>query len=79
MSAMAWWGIPLVATVCAIVYAAWRGRPGPPEDTHDAIEARDKFRKAIESGTPARTRRPRGNERGGSARRGGDAGSGDAA
>jgi hypothetical protein len=74
MSAMVWWGIPLIATIGAIVFVTWRGRPGPPEDTHDAIEARDKFRKAIESGTPERTRRARG-----TARRGGDAGSSDAA
>jgi len=52
MSAIFWWVIPLVATIAAIVYVTWRGRPKPPEDTHEAMEARERFRRAIESDTP---------------------------
>jgi hypothetical protein len=78
MSAMVWWAIPLAATFGAIVYVAWRGRPGPPEDTHDAIEARDRFRKAIESGAPPRGRRGRSGAAGKS-RRGAVGGVDDAA
>jgi hypothetical protein len=54
MSALVWLAPIIVATLAAIGYATWRGRPGPPEDTHEAMEARERFRRAIESGTPAR-------------------------
>jgi len=58
MSALAWWLLPIAATLIAIAYATWRGRPGPPEDTHDAMEARERFRRAIEGGTAPVVRRP---------------------
>lgn len=57
MSAIAWWVPIIVATLAAIAYVTWRGRPGPPEDTHDAMEARERFRRAIEGGTAAPARR----------------------
>jgi hypothetical protein len=48
MSAIAWWIIPAVATLLAIVYVSWRARPRPPQDTHDAIHAREAFKRVIE-------------------------------
>jgi hypothetical protein len=48
MSAIAWWIIPALATLLAIVYVSWRSRPRPPEDTHDAIQAREAFKRVIE-------------------------------
>ena len=54
MSALVWLAPIIVATLVAIAYATWRGRPGPPEDTHEAMEARERFRRAIEGGTPAK-------------------------
>ena len=59
MSAIAWWAPIILATLAAIAYVTWRGRPGPPEDTHDAMEARERFRRAIEGGTGPSGRRPR--------------------
>ena len=58
MSAIAWWVLPIVATIGAIAYVTWRGKPRPPEDTHEAMEARERFRRAIESPTPGQSRRP---------------------
>jgi type VI protein secretion system component VasK len=48
MSAIAWWIIPAVATLLAIAYVSWRARPRPPEDTHDAIQAREAFKRVME-------------------------------
>ena len=62
MSAIAWWVIPLVATFAAIAYATWRGKPRAPEDTHEAMEARERFRRAIEGDADSR-RRARASER----------------
>ena len=59
MSALAWWVLPVVATALAIGYISWRSRPGPPQDTHDAIEAREKFRRAMEKDVAPRRRRGR--------------------
>ena len=64
MSAIAWWVLPIVATIGAIAYVTWRGKPRPPEDTHEAMEARERFRRAIESPTPSHGRRPRPTEKG---------------
>jgi hypothetical protein len=61
MSVLAWCLVPIVVTLIAIAFVTWRGRPGPPEDTHEAMEARERFRRAIEGGTgPSRkpTRTP---------------------
>ena len=52
MSVIAWWGIPVAATVLAIAFVAWRGRARGPQDTNEAIESRERFRRAIEGGTP---------------------------
>ena len=59
MSAIAWWVIPIAATFVAIAYVTWRSRPGPPEDTHDAMKARERFRRAIEGG---RADEPKGDD-----------------
>jgi hypothetical protein len=70
MSAIAWWLIPLLATLAAIVWVSWRSRPRPPEDTHEAIEAREKFRRAMEE--PRTRRRGAGPSRSADSRSDGD-------
>ena len=56
MSWIAWWVVPIVATFVAIAYVTWRGRPRPPETTHEAMEARERFRRAIEGEPPREAR-----------------------
>jgi hypothetical protein len=53
VSALAWWLIPLAATVLAVVWAAWRSRPRRPADAHVAMEDMARFRQAMERPMPA--------------------------
>lgn len=53
MSALAWWLIPLAATVLALVWAAWRSRPRRPADAHVAMEDMARFKQAMERPMPA--------------------------
>lgn len=47
MAAIAWWGIPIGATLVAVLWTAWAGRPRRPEDVHDTVEHYQRFREAI--------------------------------
>lgn len=60
MQALAWWLIPIVATVLAVVWLSFRARPRPPVDAHDSMEERERFRAAMERplAPPRRTPRP---------------------
>lgn len=53
MSALAWWLIPLAATVLALAWAAWRSRPRRPADAHVAMEDMARFKQAMERPMPA--------------------------
>jgi phage gp37-like protein len=51
MTAVAWWGIPLGATLLAVVWVAWAGRRRPPADTHATVSSYQRFRSAMEHDT----------------------------
>ena len=46
MTALLWLVIPVVATVCAIAWLSWRGRPRV-QDTHTALAERERFNQAL--------------------------------
>lgn len=48
MQALAWWLIPIVATLVAVGWLSFRARPRPPVDPHDSLEERARFRAAME-------------------------------
>jgi hypothetical protein len=50
MSVMAWLGLPVVATLLAIVYAHWSNRPRGPEEALDSVERYQRFRQALAPG-----------------------------
>jgi hypothetical protein len=56
VSALAWWLVPAVATILAVLWVSWHTRTRPPQNTHDALAARERFRQAMEraqsAGTP---------------------------
>ena len=47
MQAMAWWSVPLVAFVVAIVWVSVANRPRPPADPHDSMAEHERFREAM--------------------------------
>jgi hypothetical protein len=59
VSALAWWLIPLAATVLALLWADWRSRPRRPADAHVAMEDMARFKQAMERPLPAGQRRRR--------------------
>ena len=48
MQTLAWWLIPLSATVLAIAWVTWRNRPKRPADAHQTLAAHRKFTAALE-------------------------------
>lgn len=54
MSALAWWLIPVVATVLAITWAAWRARPERPTEAQDGMESLRRMQSAMERPMPTR-------------------------
>ncbi|MGH3326741.1 MAG: hypothetical protein ACRDPT_02900 [Streptomycetales bacterium] len=61
-SAIAWWGIPLGATLIAVVWAMWASRPRPPSNVFDSLESHRRFRAAMENDTFSGKRRAYGDE-----------------
>jgi hypothetical protein len=57
MSAIAWWLIPIGATLLAVVYVSWAGRARPPADVHDSVEGYQRFRAAMERDAERRAAR----------------------
>ena len=47
MEAMAWWLIPIVATLLAVVWVSWRARPRRRVDPHDSLAAHRRFTEAL--------------------------------
>ncbi len=47
MQAMAWWSVPLVAFVLAIVWVSLANRPRPPADPHDSVAEHQRFTEAM--------------------------------
>jgi hypothetical protein len=44
---MAWWSVPLVAFVLAIIWVSVANRPRPPADPHDSVAEHQRFREAM--------------------------------
>jgi hypothetical protein len=44
---MAWWSVPLVAFILAIVWVSVANRPRPPADPHDSVAEHERFREAM--------------------------------
>jgi hypothetical protein len=47
-------GLPTVATVLAIVWVHWSQRPRGPVETHESVEAYERFKAAFASSTSHR-------------------------
>jgi hypothetical protein len=47
MSAIAWWGIPIGATLLAMLWVTWRSRPRHPPGTRESVEEYARFRAAL--------------------------------
>ncbi len=47
MEAMAWWLIPIVATLLAVIWVTWRARPRRPVDPHHSLAAHRRFTEAL--------------------------------
>ena len=58
MSALAWWLIPLAATVLAVLFVMMRSRPEKPTTTEDAMLRLRRMQEAMERPMP-----PSGNAR----------------
>jgi hypothetical protein len=63
MSALAWWLIPITATLLAIVWVTWINRPRKPADPHDTLAEHRRFRDALERSEVASTRAAAGRSR----------------
>ncbi|MCZ3385911.1 MAG: hypothetical protein LH630_02855 [Actinomycetia bacterium] len=50
---MAWWLIPIVATLLAVVWVSWRARPRRPVDPHQSLAAHRRFTEALSPPTPS--------------------------
>src|SRR5256885_1859236 len=44
---MAWWSVPLVAFVAAVVWVSLASRPRPRADPHDSMAEHERFRQAM--------------------------------
>ncbi len=53
MSALAWWLVPIGATIVAIGWVSWASRPKPPADVHATLESYERFRRALGTPPPA--------------------------
>ena len=57
MNSLVWLAIPAVALVVALLWVAWASRTPPRADTHETVEAHQRFRAAFEQ-REQRERRP---------------------
>ena len=44
---MAWWSVPVVAFVVAVVWVSLASRPRPPAHTEDSVAEHERFREAM--------------------------------
>jgi hypothetical protein len=47
VEAIAWWAIPIGATLLAVAWVSFVSRPKPPADPHDSVEDYRRFRSAL--------------------------------
>jgi hypothetical protein len=52
LSALAWWLIPLVATVLAVAFVALRSRPAKPTTADDGMDRMRRMQQAMERPMP---------------------------
>jgi hypothetical protein len=55
VQAMAWWLVPITATLLAIAWVTWSARPRRPADPHDTLAAHRRFTEALSPATPKDT------------------------
>lgn len=48
MSPLAWLAVPVVALVLATLWVGWTSRPRPRADTHETVQAHQRFVAAFE-------------------------------
>jgi hypothetical protein len=48
VEALAWWLIPITATLLAVIWVTWRNRPRRPADAHETLAAHRRFTAALE-------------------------------
>lgn len=53
MSALAWWLIPLVATVLAVLFVTLRSRPAKPTTAEDSMQRLRRMQEAMERPMPS--------------------------
>ena len=53
MSALAWWLIPLVATILAVLFVMLRSRPAKPTTAEDSMARLKRMQEAMERPMPA--------------------------
>lgn len=49
MSPLVWLAIPVAALLLAVLWVAWASRARPRADTHETVEAHQRFRAAFEA------------------------------
>jgi hypothetical protein len=47
VQAMAWWLIPIIATLLAVAWVTWTARPRRPADPHETLAAHKRFTEAL--------------------------------
>ena len=52
MQAMAWWLIPISATLLAVAWVTWSARPKRPADPHHTLAAHRRFTEALSPASP---------------------------
>ena len=52
MEALAWWLIPIAATLLAVLWVTWVSRPRRPADPHDTLAAHQRFTSALQPDEP---------------------------
>lgn len=58
MNSLIWLSIPAAALVLALLWVAWATRTRPRADTHETVEAHQRFRAAFEQREVPRTTAP---------------------
>lgn len=56
MATLAWWLIPIGATVLAVAFVMLRSRPSKPTTAEDSMETLRRMQQAMERPMPARER-----------------------
>jgi hypothetical protein len=49
---MAWWLIPITATLLAVLWVTWSARPRKPADPHQTLAAHRRFTEALSPPSP---------------------------